>query len=94
MTDTDGQTTEVKPHRPFIPHFIRILAIPIILAWVALTVIVNVAVPTLEIVGESRGHFERGDCLDRSSERLLGLPIIPSERRWPLPPTSTSTCSP
>ncbi|MDT5354115.1 MAG: putative drug exporter of the superfamily, partial [Mycobacterium sp.] len=53
MTDTDITTTEAKPHRPFIPHFIRIFAIPIILAWVALTVIVNVAVPTLEIVGES-----------------------------------------
>ena len=52
MTDTDGQTTEAKPHRPFIPHFIRILAIPIILAWVALTVVVNVAVPELEVVGE------------------------------------------
>jgi putative drug exporter of the RND superfamily len=40
-------------HRPFIPHVIRILAIPIILGWVALTVIVNVAVPTLEVVGEA-----------------------------------------
>jgi RND superfamily putative drug exporter len=39
--------------RPFIPHFIRIFAIPIILGWVALTVVVNVAVPTLEVVGEN-----------------------------------------
>ena len=31
----DTATTETKPHRPFIPHFIRIFAIPIILAWVA-----------------------------------------------------------
>src|SRR5580704_2887450 len=46
-------TTDTKPHRPFIPHFIRIFAIPIILAWVAVTVIVNVAVPTLEVVGEA-----------------------------------------
>src|SRR5258708_33276406 len=53
MTDTDTTTTETKPHRPFIPHFIRIFAIPIILAWVAVTVIVNVAVPTLEVVGEA-----------------------------------------
>src|SRR6204780_5758522 len=52
-TDTDTTTTDTKPPRPFIPHFIRIFAIPIILAWVALTVIVNVAVPTLEVVGES-----------------------------------------
>src|ERR1700722_12811072 len=46
-------TTDTKPHRPFIPHFIRIFAIPFILAWVALTVVVNVAVPSLEIVGEN-----------------------------------------
>src|ERR1700760_1162198 len=45
--------TAAKPHRPFIPHVIRIFAIPIILGWVALTVLVNVAVPTLEIVGEN-----------------------------------------
>ena len=50
----DTTTTEAKhPHRPLIPHVIRILAIPIILGWVALTVIVNVAVPTLEVVGEA-----------------------------------------
>ncbi|HXO13060.1 MAG TPA: hypothetical protein VN871_11930, partial [Mycobacterium sp.] len=49
----DTATTETKPHRPFIPHFIRIFAIPIILAWVAATAIVNVAVPTLEVVGEA-----------------------------------------
>ncbi|HXO45876.1 MAG TPA: MMPL family transporter, partial [Mycobacterium sp.] len=49
----DTTTTDTKPHRPFIPHFIRIFAIPFILAWVAVTVIVNVAVPTLEVVGEA-----------------------------------------
>jgi RND superfamily putative drug exporter len=49
----DTATTEPKQHRPFIPHAIRILAIPIILGWVVLTVVVNVAVPSLEIVGEN-----------------------------------------
>jgi putative drug exporter of the RND superfamily len=53
--DTGTATRESKhhPHRPFIPHFIRIFAIPIILGWVALTVVVNVAVPSLEVVGEN-----------------------------------------
>src|ERR1700761_6819568 len=51
MTPPAEQPT--KTHRPFIPHFIRIFAIPIILGWVALTVVVNVAVPTLEVVGEN-----------------------------------------
>ncbi|ORV73571.1 RND family transporter [Mycobacterium gastri] len=39
-------------NRPVIPHTIRIFAVPIILAWVVLTVIVNVAVPRLEVVSE------------------------------------------
>jgi putative drug exporter of the RND superfamily len=56
MTDTQTATRERigsgHRHRPFIPHFIRIFAIPIILGWVALTVVVNVAVPRLEVVGE------------------------------------------
>src|ERR1700730_8066052 len=42
-----------RGHWPYLPHTIRIFAIPFILAWVAVTVIVNVAVPTLEVVGES-----------------------------------------
>ena len=52
-TTTSQRTESGHRHRPLIPHFIRIFAIPIILGWVALTVVVNVAVPTLEIVGEN-----------------------------------------
>jgi putative drug exporter of the RND superfamily len=56
MTDSSTPVTERTesghPHRPFLPHFIRIFAIPIILGWVVLTVVVNVAVPRLEVVGE------------------------------------------
>jgi putative drug exporter of the RND superfamily len=52
MTDTSATTAE-RAHRPFIPHFIRLFAVPIILGWVALTVLVNVAVPSLEVVGEA-----------------------------------------
>ncbi|MFZ3271086.1 MAG: hypothetical protein WA285_21185, partial [Mycobacterium sp.] len=57
MSDTAETTPErtepERPHRPFIPHFIRIFAIPIILGWLVVTVIVNVAVPKLEVVGEA-----------------------------------------
>jgi putative drug exporter of the RND superfamily len=42
-----------RGHRPYLPHAIRIFAIPIILGWVAITVLVNVIVPTLEKVGEA-----------------------------------------
>jgi RND superfamily putative drug exporter len=54
MSDHDATTTEGRrPHRPLLPHFIRIFSIPIILVWVVLAVIVNTAVPKLEIVGEA-----------------------------------------
>jgi putative drug exporter of the RND superfamily len=42
-----------RPHRPFIPHMIRLFAVPIILGWVVITALVNIAVPTLEVVGEA-----------------------------------------
>ena len=42
-----------RPHRPVIPHMIRIFAVPVLLIWVFITVLVNIAVPTLEVVGEA-----------------------------------------
>jgi RND superfamily putative drug exporter len=36
---------------PMIPRFIRVFAVPILLGWLALTVAVNVLVPSLETVG-------------------------------------------
>lgn len=41
-----------RPARPFMPHAIRLLAVPIILVWVFITVVVNVVVPQLEEVSE------------------------------------------
>lgn len=38
--------------RPVISHAIRTSAVPILLAWVAITVLLNVALPSLEKVGE------------------------------------------
>lgn len=49
-----ARTGDTKyPRRPVVPHTIRLLALPIVLAWVAITVVVNVAVPKLEVVGEA-----------------------------------------
>ncbi|ORV98554.1 hypothetical protein AWC14_12755 [Mycobacterium kyorinense] len=45
--------TNTRPHRPVIPHTIRWLAVPIILGWVFVTVVVNTIVPSLEVVGEA-----------------------------------------
>ncbi|HTQ21034.1 MMPL family transporter [Mycobacterium sp.] len=51
--DTQGATGTERRHRPFIPHMVRLFAVPILLIWVFVTVLVNVAVPTLEVVGEA-----------------------------------------
>ncbi len=41
-----------KPKRPVVPHLLRILALPIVLFWIAMAVLVNVVAPQLEVVGE------------------------------------------
>ncbi|KWX68530.1 RND family transporter [Mycobacterium sp. NAZ190054] len=55
---SDARTDEFPaarpPHRAFIPRMIRLFAVPIIIGWVALVVILNVTVPQLEAVGEAR----------------------------------------
>ena len=50
MTSRHSAPTEA-PTRPFIARAIRLLAVPIILGWIALTVVVNVIAPQLEKVG-------------------------------------------
>ncbi len=42
------------PHvkRPFFAHMLRIFAVPIIIAWIVFTVLVNVLVPQLEVISE------------------------------------------
>ncbi len=44
--------THVGAH-PMIPRFIRMFCVPIVLGWLAVTVIVNVIAPQLEVVGEA-----------------------------------------
>ncbi|MCG7596721.1 RND family transporter [Mycobacterium sp. PSTR-4-N] len=43
-----------RPHRPLIPRLIRTLALPIVLGWVAVIIILNTVVPQLEVVGQQR----------------------------------------
>jgi putative drug exporter of the RND superfamily len=50
MTDTATVTSHKK--RPVIAHSLRILAVPIVLFWIAVAVGVNVIAPQLEVVGE------------------------------------------
>ena len=48
---TNTATRHAK--RPVIAHSLRILAVPIILFWIAIAVLVNVIAPQLEVVGEA-----------------------------------------
>jgi RND superfamily putative drug exporter len=66
---TGGLSKAERGHRPYLPHAIRIFAIPIILGWVAITVLVNVVVPTLEKVGEA--HSAPMTPLDAPSMKAM-----------------------
>jgi putative drug exporter of the RND superfamily len=52
---TETSTKHAAPHakRPLLAHAIRLLAVPIILVWIAITVIVNTIAPSLSVVGEA-----------------------------------------
>ncbi|OBB55762.1 hypothetical protein A5757_04595 [Mycobacterium sp. 852013-51886_SCH5428379] len=45
---------QLPNHRPLLPRIIRTLAVPIILGWVALTLLLTFAVPSLEQVGREQ----------------------------------------
>ncbi len=49
---THNHADTAVAHRPIIPRFIRTFAVPLLLGWVALAVLVTVAVPSLEDVGQ------------------------------------------
>jgi putative drug exporter of the RND superfamily len=51
---TDPFPAPEKATRPGLARWIRRLAIPIILAWLAITVVLNVVVPQLDVVGQMR----------------------------------------
>jgi putative drug exporter of the RND superfamily len=53
MTDIRTKHEMPRPKRPFVAHAIRVLAVPIIVFWVLITVIVNTVAPQLETVGEA-----------------------------------------
>jgi RND superfamily putative drug exporter len=48
---TEPETART-PKRAFVPHLIRILALPIVVFWIGVAVLVNVIAPPLEVVGE------------------------------------------
>lgn len=68
-TRVGGGGKAERGHRPYLPHAIRIFAVPIILVWVFVTVVVNVIVPTLEVVGEA--HSAPMTPLDAPSMKAM-----------------------
>ena len=71
MTDTSTKHAMPQPSRPFIPHTIRVLAVPIILFWVFVAVIVNTIAPRLEVVGEA--HASPMTPVDAPSMKAMML---------------------
>ena len=68
---TTAETTG-KQKRPVLPHMLRILAVPIILFWVAVAVIVNVATPQLEVVGELHAAPMAPEDAHDAAMKLMG----------------------
>ncbi|MEH3139984.1 MAG: MMPL family transporter [Mycobacterium kyogaense] len=52
--DAPTEPQPSRPHRPLIPRVIRTMALPIVLVWVAVIIILNTVVPQLEAVGQMR----------------------------------------
>jgi RND superfamily putative drug exporter len=67
--DTQSAQSTGRGHRPYIPHTVRILAVPIILGWVVVTILVNVLVPRLEVVSEA--HSAPMTPLDAPSMKAM-----------------------
>ena len=58
---------------PAIAHFIRVFAVPILLGWVALVVLLNVAVPSLEEVGQAHSvSLSPGDAPSMRAMKHIG----------------------
>src|SRR6202161_919477 len=53
MTETSNAHAMPHAKRPFFAHAIRVLAVPIILGWVLVAVVVSTIAPSLEVVGET-----------------------------------------
>ena len=51
VTENTARNRHVGAH-PAIPRFIRLFSVPILLAWLALVVVLNVKIPQLEVVGQ------------------------------------------
>jgi putative drug exporter of the RND superfamily len=66
-------STHDPDRRPAIPRIIHTLAVPILLAWVALAVLLTVAVPSLEEVGQEQSvSLSPGDAPSMKAMKHIG----------------------
>jgi RND superfamily putative drug exporter len=74
MTNTSTEPESVsRPKRPAVPNLIRILALPIVLFWIAIAVLVNVIALPLEVVGELHAApMAPEDAPSMQAMRLMG----------------------
>ena len=71
-TQIPAEATD-KPKRPYLPHLLRVLSIPIVLFWIAVAVTVNVIAPTLEVVGEAHSApISPEDAPSMTAMKLMG----------------------
>lgn len=58
---------------PVIPRILRVFCVPVLLGWLALTVILNVVVPQLEVVGEKQSvSLTPDDAPSLQAMKLIG----------------------
>ena len=71
-TDTLAEATD-HPKRPYLPHLIRLLSIPIVVFWVFVAIVVNVIAPPLEVVGEAHSApMAPEDAPSMTAMKLMG----------------------
>jgi putative drug exporter of the RND superfamily len=54
VTTQFGNAADARAERPFIARMLRTLAVPIILFWVGIVIVLSLFVPSLEVVGQER----------------------------------------
>jgi RND superfamily putative drug exporter len=74
MTHTDPSlNANPKTHRARVPHILRLFCVPVLLGWLALTVILNVVVPQLEVVGAANASpLTPNDAPSLQATQLVG----------------------
>jgi len=70
---SDQQTVHRTVQRARVPRFLRLFCVPVLLGWLALTALVNVVVPQLEVVGAANStSLTPNDAPSLQATQLVG----------------------